>query len=217
MSIIGEKMLPVVSCQLPVLPLPATGKPLLGTALQLRRGFTLVEIVVVLVIISAMLTMTVVSLSGGTAGVAARESTTRLLTAIRYARYYAAVHGCQCRVTFSPQNNAYALTYRSDPDKDEFDTLPGGRSDRLNAPAHFSAIVIQPRESESEPGAASDSESEDQQVITFEPTGECDGARIEITDGRVIYTLVVSPYSGLVRLYKGPLGDIPSDREDLDA
>jgi prepilin-type N-terminal cleavage/methylation domain-containing protein len=171
-----------------------------------RQAFTLVEIIVVLLIMSVILTMTAVSLSGAMGGVAARESAGRLLVALRYARYYSAVHGCQCRVTFSRQKNSYDLSCRPDPEKDEFEAMPGGHKDTLDGHVRFLAIMIQPRASE----------AEDQDVITFEPTGECDGANIAIGDGRVVYTLIVSPYSGIVRLHKGVSSEIPSDREDLD-
>ncbi len=171
------------------------------------RAFTLVEIVVVLMIMAVILTLTTVSLSGATAGVASRESAGRLLVALRYARYYAAVHGCQCRVTFSREKNSYDLTCRTDADQDTFEAMPGGRQGTLDPRVRFSGIDVQARQSE----------QGNPDVITFEPTGECDGARIEITDDRVVYTLVVSPYSGIVRLHRRRSDEIPSDREDLDA
>jgi Tfp pilus assembly protein FimT len=164
-----------------------------------------VEIIVVLVIVAVGLTMTSVSLSGATGGVAARESAGRLLVSLRYARSYAAIHGCQCRVTFSRQSNSYELTCQSDAGEDKFDAMPGGRHARLDQHVRFSDIAVQPRQS----GQAQ------ADVITFEPTGECDGARIEISDGRAVYTLIVSSCSGMVRLHKGASDAIPSDREDL--
>jgi type II secretion system protein H len=171
-----------------------------------RRGaFTLVEIIVVLLIMAVILTMTSVSLSGATGGVAARESAGRLLVALRYARSYAAVHGCPCRVTFSRQNNSYDLSCQPDAEQDRFDALPGGHRGRLDQRVRFSDVVIQSRQSGHEHSDA----------IVFEPTGECDGARIEISDGRTVYTLIVSSCSGMVRLHKGASDSIPSDREDL--
>jgi type II secretion system protein H len=171
------------------------------------KGFTLVEIVVVLLIITVMLTMAVVSMSGATAGVALRQSAQNLLTDLRYAHYYAVTHGCQCRIVFSAKENSYELTCCTDPDKQEFQPLPGGRITHLDRTVRLSAVVIQQR----------DSQSDDSQVLSFAPTGESDSARIEITDGHIAYTLTVSSNSGLVRLHKGPMTEIPTDREDLDA
>jgi type II secretion system protein H len=171
------------------------------------KGFTLVEIVVVLLIITVMLTMAVVSMSGATAGVALRQSAQNLLTDLRYAHYYAVTHGCQCRNVFSANEKSYELTCCTDPDKEECQPLPGGRITRLDRTVRFSAVAIQQR----------DSQSDNPQVLTFAPTGESDSARIEITDGHIAYTLSVSPNSGLVRLRKGPMIEIPNDREDLDA
>jgi hypothetical protein len=71
----------------------------------------------------------------------------------------------------------------------------------------FTNLSIQPR----------DSSSDLPQTITFEPTGECDAALIELSDGRATFTIVVTPNTGLVHLNKGPAREIPSDREDLDA
>jgi len=109
-------------------------------------------------------------------------------------------------VSFSRQNNSYELTTRPDPEKEKTEPLPGGRTGSLDSHVRFSALDIQSHHPE----------SENRDVITFDPTGECDGARIEITDDKVVYTLIISPYSSLVRVHKGPLLEIPSDREDLD-
>lgn len=190
-----------------------TGESRPGTAWRAHtsrhspRAFTLVEVVVVLMVMAVILTMTTVSLSGATGGVAARESAGRLVVALRFARYYAIVHGCQCRVTIFRQNNSYDLTCCTDAEQAKFEAMPGGRLGTLDAHVRFSALVIQPQHSD----------QEQMDIITFEPTGECDGARIEITDDRMVYTLVVSPYSGEVRLHRGSSDDTPSDREDLDA
>jgi type II secretion system protein H len=172
-----------------------------------QPGFTLVEIVVVLVIMTVLLTMTVVSLSGGTAGVAARESAAQLLTAMRYARYYAAVHGCQSRVTFKRESHSYELTYQPDPDQDEFQAIPGAKNAVLDSHVHFASVVIVSRQTD----------NQNPDVITFDPTGQCDAAQIEVTDDRIVYTVTVSPYAGLIRLHKGAAQEIPNDREDLGA
>ncbi len=171
-----------------------------------RRGFTLVEIVVVLLIMSVVLTMTAVSLSSASAGVAARESAGGLLSALRYARSYAVIHGRDCRVTFSQQDNSYDLSVRTDPDQDKFEAMPGGHKNKLDERVRFVSIVIQSR----------DAETQQPDVITFRPTGEADAASIEMSDGRVVYSLIVAPNSGLVKLYNAAVRQIPNDREDLD-
>ncbi len=171
-----------------------------------RSSFTLVEIVVVLLIMTVILTMTVVSLSGGTAGVGLRESAGGVLTTLRYARYYAAVHGCECRVALSPADQCYELMVRPDPAEDRFEPPPGGRVGRLEPRVHFTTISIEPRLPE----------GHSENTIIFDPTGECDAARIELSDGGRVYTLIVSPHSGLVRLFKGAAHEIANDREDLD-
>jgi prepilin-type N-terminal cleavage/methylation domain-containing protein len=182
-----------------------------------RRAFTLVEIVVVLLIMSVVLTMVGVSLSGATGGVALKESAGQLQASLRYARYYAAIHSCECRVSFNRAANAYELTCRTDPEKDEFSPMPAGeRRNRLHDRVRFAAIVIRPREP-AEPSQTGGPGAENQEVITFQPTGECDGANIVLSDGRTAYTLVVAPTSGIVELRKGTWTDTSGGREDLDA
>jgi prepilin-type N-terminal cleavage/methylation domain-containing protein len=171
-----------------------------------RRAFTLVEIVVVLLIVALFTTMTAMAFSSSTGGTAARESAGRLLIALRYARGYAIIHGCQCRLAFSRADNSYELTCRIDPTRDRFDPIPGGRVDRLERHVQFKTLSI----------ASRPTGDDGSDVLTFEPTGECDGAVIEVSDGRAIYTLAVAPHSGLVQLLRGPAADVPSDREDLD-
>jgi type II secretion system protein H len=189
----------------------------LRASVPLHRGFTLVEIVVVLLIMSVLVTLVGVSLSGATGGVALKESAGQLQQALRYARYYAAIHNCECRVSLARTAGAYELTCRADPEKDDFVPLPAGeRRNRLNDRVHFAAIIIRPRDA----GASADAgeaAAENLDVITFQPTGECDGANIVLTDGRTAYTLVVSPTSGNVELRKGAQTDMSSGREDLDA
>jgi len=163
----------------------------------------------VLMIIAVLLTMVTVSLSGATGGVAVRESAANLLSSLRYARYYAAIHGCEVRVKFLREANSCELTCKPDADQDQFEPLPGGRTLRLADHVRFSAIVI--------PSRNADAGKEEGDIVTFQPTGECDGASIELTDERMIYTLSISPSTGLVRLHKGPAIEIPNDREDLDA
>jgi prepilin-type N-terminal cleavage/methylation domain-containing protein len=182
-----------------------------------RQAFTLVEIVVVLLIMSVVLTMVGISLSGATGGVALKESAGQLQASLRYARYYAAIHNCECRVSLSRTASAYELTCRTDPEKDEFSPMPAGeRRNRLNDRVRFAAIIVRPREA-GEPSEAGEPGAEHRDVITFQPTGECDGANIVLTDGRMAYTLVVSPTSGTVELRKGASTDMSNGREDLDA
>jgi prepilin-type N-terminal cleavage/methylation domain-containing protein len=188
-----------------------------------RRAFTLVEIVVVLLIMSVVLTMVGVSLSGATGGVAIRESAGQLQASLRYARYYAAIHNCECRVSFTRAAGVYELTCRTDSEKDEFSPMPAGeRRNRLNERVRFAAIVIRPRDPRGagEPqdaGESGEPAAANPDVITFLPTGECDAANIVLTDGRTAYTLVVAPTSGNVELRKGAVTDMSGGREDLDA
>jgi Tfp pilus assembly protein FimT len=166
----------------------------------------MVEIIVVLLIMAVLLTMTAVSLSSASSGVAARESAGGVLMALRYARSYAVIHGRDCRVTFSRQDGSYDLTVRIDPDEDKFEAVTGGHRSKLDERVRFLSIAIQSR----------DGQTENPDVITFRPTGEADAASIELSDGRVVYSLLVAPNSGLVKMYNAAVREIPNDREDLD-
>lgn len=174
--------------------------------LHRRRAFTLVEIVVVLVIIAVLLTMASVSLMGAVGGVAVQESATRLWMTLRQVRAYAVLHGCVCRVTFSPQSGTYEMTCQAEPGReDSYIPMPGGRYAHLEKNVRFTSVAIEPRA-----GATVDG-----YVLTYQPGGESDGARIGVGDGRRDYTLIVAPASGLARLLKGAVDVVPQDREDL--
>jgi prepilin-type N-terminal cleavage/methylation domain-containing protein len=184
-------------------PTCTTGKPA-ARARPRVTGFTLVELLVVLVIIATLAAVAVPSMSGALQSTALRESAQRLVLTARYARSYAITHGCECRLTFDTAANTYALTYRPDPDEDRFEpVVGGGRTHRLERGVKFGLV----RAGSGESGG----------VITFLPTGEADASAVQVTDGSRVFTLLVAERTGRVTLHEGEALEAPRDWEDLDA
>ena len=70
-----------------------------------------------------------------------------------------------------------------------------------------------PRIESSRPAQAKESDS----VVEFEPSGQADAAVLEVTDGSVLYSVIVVPESGRAILVSGKVQQLPNDRQDLDA
>jgi len=182
------------------------------------KGFTLIEIIVVVVIISILATMTIPRMYGGNSSAKLRGSARRLLVTAQYARDFAATHRCQCRIIIDPDQQRYALTYQIDPQHNPNEFVPLGsglgKSQRLDEGLTFARLRIESRQ-----GPEPDQplrEVININHLTFEPTGQADSAVLEITDGKDIYSLLIAPYTGYAKLVEGTVSELPNDRIDLD-
>ena len=180
-----------------------------------KKGFTLVEIMVVLVIISVLAGMIVPHMSGRTTAAKLRASARRLLVAARYARDFAATRRRKCRLVIDTKEQQYVLTCQQDPEHepDLFAPLKTalGRAERLADGLTFSRVRIEPRH---QPDTQ---QSKFPDCITFEPTGQADAAVLEITDGRNTYSVLIAPQTGSAKLIEGVVDELPNDRIDLDS
>jgi prepilin-type N-terminal cleavage/methylation domain-containing protein len=66
-------------------------------------------------------------------------------------------------------------------------------------------------------GLETDSESEEQQTITFSPNGTAQSAVVQIGDGKTRYTISVSAATGRTKMYFGTTEKIKVTTTDLDA
>ena len=183
------------------------------TSITGTKGFTLVELTVVVVIISVLATMTVPRLYSSTGSTRLRESALRLALACRYARDFAANHRRECRLVFDSEQGSHVLTAQLDPEQrpDEFRRLATsvGRIERLGDGVRFGKLRIEPR-----PRLHGNKPRRDS--ITFDPSGQADAAVVEITDGRRTYSILVAPHTARVKVVDGVVGELPNDRRDLD-
>src|SRR2546428_7569496 len=75
-----------------------------------RRGFTLLELIVVMLVLSVLFAMVAPSLSGFGAGRAAEQTASQIVTLSRWAREQAITEGRSYRLDFDPSNPIYFVT-----------------------------------------------------------------------------------------------------------
>ena len=178
-----------------------------------KRGFTLVELIVVVAIVSVlagMIAPRVYNLSGSAR---LRGSSRRFLATVRYARDYAATRRCKCRLTIDTKEQAYTLTRQEDAEHDPNKFVPLEASlakpQQLPDGLRFGSLRIEPSPSRPQDDAHAD-------YIDFDPTGRADAAVIEITDGQGVYSILVMSYTGNAKLIEGLAKELPNNRLDLD-
>lgn len=179
-----------------------------------KGGFTLVELLVVIVLMTVLATMALPRLAGASGAAQLRTAAGQLLTTGRYARNYAVTHRTICRLVVDGQGGRYELLRQSDPrnEPNEFSPLRWGigKAVGLAKPIRFEQIRIEPR------NRAGDRAPRRGQYIQFDPGGQADAAVLIVTDGRQAYSLLVAPHTGRVWMEDGRAGQIPNDRQDLD-
>lgn len=189
-------------------------QPVINTArMAVPRGFTIVELVVVIVIIAVLSGMTVPQLAGSWGSASLRSAARDLLVTAQFARHYAATHRTRCRLVLHPTDGRYVLEAESDKETAEGGFEPvqshAAKPGQLPSNVRFETLRILPRAGESR----SDPQSS---AVFFEPNGQADTAVIAITDGRRFWTLRVAPTTARVELLEGKIMETADDRRDLD-
>jgi len=142
-----------------------------GGVAQARRpsrrsagGFTLLELILVLLIISVVLAMAAPSLRGFVRGRRTADAASQLLAMTQWARSQAAAEGCLYRLNVDAQAGTYWLSVerggafvKLDGEYGRHFRLPDGVTASLETPANNSAAYIR-----------------------FRPNGRCDEATIEL-------------------------------------
>lgn len=176
-----------------------------------RPGFTLIEMIVVLLIAGVLLGMTVPRLAGATGGRQMRSSVTAFKTELEATRLFALTRQTRCRLVIEGDSGRYHAVYQPDPigDPQRYEPLraEGARARTLTGEVRFAAVRIEPR---------LDDDFEDVSIL-FEPTGEADAAAIELTDGERTWTVRVAAATGRIELTPGSQESLLTDRVDLDA
>lgn len=80
------------------------------SAFCIRPGFTLLELIVVLLVLSILFAMAAPSFSGFGAGQAAHRTASQIVTLARWAREQAVTEGRPYRLNFDPVNGIYYVT-----------------------------------------------------------------------------------------------------------
>jgi len=175
-------------------------------------GFTIVELIVVIAIITALSTLIVPRMytSGGSTRL--DTAAVRLVAAAHYARDYAVTRRVPCKLVIDAAEHRYVLAC---PDEEadkagQFKSMRTGigKAEYLGAGVEFSKVWIKRRADERVQETVSE--------ITFQPTGGADAAVVEITNGKGVYSMLVAAGTARAELVKGVVNEMPDDRIDLD-
>ena len=177
-----------------------------------NKGFTLIEILVVVVIISVLATMTIPQMYAGNSASKLRSSARQLLVAAQYARDFAATRRAKCRLTIDPQQQQYTLTFQQAPGKFVPINTSLGKVQRLSKGLRFRRVWIQPRPTLGQ----TEQTTKKRDYLTFDPDGQTDAAALEITNGKQTFSIVIAPYTAYAKIIEGTVSELPNDRKDLD-
>ena len=181
-------------------------------------AFTLIEVMVVVVVIGVLSAAVLPSLGGPLAKRRLSGAAGDLHLAVRHLQEVAVLNRRTCRLLLQPASDGEAGRYAAEFAEVELDaesafstlkdaalpatTLPAGvRFGDFQLAADADAAPGVPRG-----GAA----------VRFFADGTADAAVLPLTDGRAVWSVLVSPNNGRARLIAGVVDEVPGGREDLD-
>lgn len=144
-------------------------------------GFTLLEVLVVLVIIAMATTLAAMAFSGGLDGMRLRSSSKEIAAQLRYTRTQAIATGQPQRFSIDPQGHRWQG--------------PGKRHGKI--PQALGVDFIGAREAQPRAGAGG---------ILFFPDGASTGGRVQLSVKRAVWRIDVAWLTGEVTLARAPSG-----------
>jgi len=154
-----------------------------------RSGFTLLELVLVLMIIATVMAMAAPSLRGFSHGARQRDAAEELLAMTRWARTYATTHGVVCRLNIDIVAGRFWLSEQQ-PGSGQFTQIASGFGRVFTAPAGVQIQVLPPGDALL-PGRQDAAAMQQIQrtvaagstaTIDFYPTGRTRPVRIRLSD-----------------------------------
>ena len=181
-----------------------------------RRGFTLVEILLIVMIMALASTLVGLEVYRNMDRTALRASTQRLLHTARYARVLAAQHHRQCTLHVDMDNGTYWLTaLETNVPLVEVEGEEGGdegaqvirsicaRPSKLPEKLWFAKARV-----------AGGEDATGEVTITFEPDGSAEAALVQISSEDDTQTLLVYPWTAKSVLVAGAIDELPTDVVD---
>jgi len=146
----------------------------------MTNGFTLLELILVMLVIGTVLATVAPSLRGFVASRRASDAAAQILALAKFARSQAAVEGRVYRLNLDTETGEFWLTALNG---SEFEVLPGEFGQRFSLPDGVSARWQAPEQNQ-KPGS-----------IAFYPDGRTFAAdiRLEDTDGRMTRVVCAAP------------------------
>lgn len=153
-----------------------------------QSGFTLLELILVMVIICVVLGMAAPSLRGWSRGSALRDAADELLAVTRLARSQAATSGNTCRLCIDADGGYHLETL----DGNAFVPVSSdlGRPARLSEEVHVELVKLQPAASPQTQQRQPWQQQQPEQCVDFFPTGRTEPARL----------LVISAQAGTIEI-----------------
>jgi prepilin-type N-terminal cleavage/methylation domain-containing protein len=176
-------------------------------------GFTLLELVLVLVVLAILVSLTVPAFRVLGREQLARECVDNLLACARYARAQSAAEGTTYRLNINPSTGMYWLTRQEGP---QFVMLGTEMGEPFEVPPGIRLVYLEPEISPAEADAAEATGRIDPArlpsevpFIDFRPTGRSDPAELQVIDrdGRVT-RLVIPSASETMRVIDGTTGQM---------
>lgn len=164
-----------------------------------EAGFTLLELLVVLVLATLMLSLVVPRFAAVVPGVELKSTTQKTASLLRYARSRAMAESRLIAVDLDPDAHALRMSHRDEPID-----LPDSIALTLNdegALALGSEIVV----------PATDGDPASASSIRFYPDGSSSGGRLQLAGSSGRYEISVDWLTGQVRIEDGRAGETGSD------
>ena len=183
-----------------------------------HRGFTLVELMLVIMILSLIAGASGVYYVGTYRKTSLKAAAREMLLMGKYARIYAIENRQVCRMYLDRQQEQMFLVALADNDAAEGNqetmiSNPYCRKKTLKSGVEFEDVQIQPLADEGNDPLTQDS------CINFYPDGSCDGAVVQIGNGRHSMTTIFLSAYAKVKVFEGSADQITCRMQaiDLDA
>jgi len=141
-------------------------------------GFTLLEILLVMLLIAAVSLLAAAAVSGGFAGMRLSSDAKEIAAQLRYTRAQAIATGQEQKFVIDPEAHAWSA--------------PGDRTGKI--PAQFGVVFIGAREVQPMRG---------QGAILFFPDGASTGGRVQLSAKRAAWNIDVAWLTGEVKVKRG--------------
>jgi general secretion pathway protein H len=145
------------------------------------RGFTLLEIILVMAIIALASVLAAAAMGGGFRGMQLRANAQKIASNLRFTRAQAISTGQPQRFVIDPHAHAWHAP----------------KSHHGKIPPKLGIAFVGAREVQSQPGEG---------AIAFFPDGASTGGRIQLTSGKAMWTVDVAWLTGQVQVTHGAVG-----------